>query len=74
MHFAGAYPTDKFCKKILRFVFTIRKQNTRNSIVMGEPTTEHPAQVDIMEVDEPIGEIIFDKKIFQTDILITLIL
>lgn len=42
--------------------------------MMAESTTEHPAQVDIMEVDESIGEINFDKKIFQTDILITLIL
>ncbi len=46
-------------KHVLRAepVTTIRKQKTRKYKVMVEPTKEHPAQVDIMEVDEPVGEI-----------------
>jgi hypothetical protein len=38
-------------------VVTIRKARTRKYNVMVEPTKEHPAQVDIVEVDEPVGEI-----------------
>lgn len=38
-------------------VATIRKQRTRRYNVMVEATPEHPAQVDIVEVDEPVGEI-----------------
>ena len=38
-------------------VSTIRKRKTRKYNVMVEATKEHPAQVDIVEVDEPAGEI-----------------
>jgi hypothetical protein len=38
-------------------VVTIRKQKTRKYKVTYEATKEHPAQVDIFEVDEPVGEI-----------------
>lgn len=38
-------------------VTTIRKQRTRQYNVMVEATKEHPAQVDILEVDKPVGEI-----------------
>ncbi len=38
-------------------VTTIRKQRTKKYNVMYEATKEHPAQVDIVEVDEPVGEI-----------------
>lgn len=38
-------------------VVTIRKTKTRKYNVMVEPTKEHPAQVDVVEVDEPVGEI-----------------
>jgi len=38
-------------------VVTLRKQRTRKYNVMVEPTKEHPAQIDIVEVDEPVGEI-----------------
>ncbi len=38
-------------------VITIRKQRARKYNVMYEATKEHPAQVDIMEIDEPVGEI-----------------
>ncbi|MBU0550336.1 hypothetical protein KKF91_08000 [Myxococcota bacterium] len=38
-------------------VVTIRKQRARKYNVMYEATKEHPAQVDVMEIDEPIGEI-----------------
>ncbi len=38
-------------------VTTIRKQRTRKYNVMVEATKEHPAQVDIVEIDEPVGEI-----------------
>ena len=38
-------------------VTTIRKQRTRKYNLMVEATVEHPAQVDIVEVDEPVGEI-----------------
>ena len=38
-------------------VVTIRKQRARKYNVMVEATKEHPAQVDIVEVDEPTGEI-----------------
>jgi hypothetical protein len=38
-------------------VVTLRKQRARKYKIMVEPTKEHPAQVDIVEVDEPIGEI-----------------
>lgn len=46
-------------KHVLRAdpVTTVRKQKTRKYKVMVEPTKEHPAQVDIVEVDEAIGEI-----------------
>ncbi|MCB1156221.1 MAG: hypothetical protein H7A25_09115 [Leptospiraceae bacterium] len=46
-------------KNVLRAepVITIRKQKTRKYKVMVEATKEHPAQVDIVEVDEPVGEI-----------------
>ena len=46
-------------KHVLRAepVVTIRKQRTRKYNVMVEATPEHPAQVDIVEVDQPIGEI-----------------
>ena len=36
---------------------TIRKQRMRKYNVMVEPTPEHPAQVDVVEVDRPVGEI-----------------
>lgn len=36
---------------------TIRKQRQRKYNVMVEATKEHPAQVDVVEVDEPVGEI-----------------
>lgn len=38
-------------------VVTIRKQRTRKYNVMVEATKEHPAQVDVVEVDVPTGEI-----------------
>ena len=38
-------------------VVTIRKARTRKYNVMYEATKEHPAQVDVVEVDEPVGEI-----------------
>lgn len=38
-------------------VTTVRKQRVRKYNVMVEATKEHPAQVDIVEVDEPVGEI-----------------
>jgi len=38
-------------------VTTIRKQRTRKYNVMVEATKEHPAQIDVVEVDEPVGEI-----------------
>lgn len=38
-------------------VVTIRKARTRKYNVMYESTKEHPAQVDVVEVDEPTGEI-----------------
>lgn len=38
-------------------VTTIRKARARKYNVMVEATKEHPAQVDIVEVDEPVGEI-----------------
>lgn len=46
-------------KNVLRAepILTIRKQKTRKYKVMVEATKEHPAQVDIVEVDEPVGEI-----------------
>lgn len=46
-------------KHVLRAepVTTIRKQRTRKYNVMVEASKEHPAQVDIVEVDEPVGEI-----------------
>lgn len=46
-------------KHVLRAepVTTIRKQRVRKYNVMVEATKEHPAQVDIVEVDEPVGEI-----------------
>ncbi|MEM7183323.1 MAG: hypothetical protein AAF518_20590 [Spirochaetota bacterium] len=46
-------------KHVLRAdpVTTIRKRKTRKYKVMYEATKEHPAQVDIVEVDEPVGEI-----------------
>lgn len=46
-------------KHVLRAeaVTTIRKQKTRKYNVMVEATKEHPAQVDVVEVDEPVGEI-----------------
>ncbi len=46
-------------KHVLRAepVTTIRKQRARKYNVMVEATKEHPAQVDIVEVDEPVGEI-----------------
>ncbi len=46
-------------KNVLRAepVVTIRKQRTRKYNVMHEATKEHPAQIDIVEVDEPVGEI-----------------
>lgn len=46
-------------KNVLRAepVTTIRKQRTRKYKVMYEATKEHPAQIDVVEVDEPVGEI-----------------
>jgi len=46
-------------KHVLRAdpVVTLRKQRTRKYNVMHEATKEHPAQIDIVEVDEPVGEI-----------------
>jgi len=46
-------------KHVLRAepVTTIRKQRSRKYNVMVEATKEHPAQVDIVEIDEPIGEL-----------------
>lgn len=38
-------------------VTTIRKARARKYNVMVEATKEHPAQVDIVEIDEPVGEI-----------------
>lgn len=38
-------------------VTTIRKQRNKKYNVMYEATKEHPAQVDIVEIEEPIGEI-----------------
>lgn len=38
-------------------VVTIRKQRARQYKVMVEATKEHPAQVDVIEVDRPVGEI-----------------
>jgi hypothetical protein len=38
-------------------VVTIRKARTRKYNVMYEATKEHPAQVDVIEVDAPVGEI-----------------
>lgn len=38
-------------------VVTIRKKRERKYNVMYEATKEHPAQIDIVEVDEPVGEI-----------------
>ncbi len=38
-------------------VTTVRKQRVRKYNVMVEATPEHPAQVDILEVDAPVGEI-----------------
>ena len=46
-------------KHVLRAepVTTVRKQRARKYNVMVEATKEHPAQVDVVEVDEPVGEI-----------------
>jgi hypothetical protein len=46
-------------KHVLRAepVVTIRKKRVRKYNVMVEATKEHPAQVDIVEVEEPTGEI-----------------
>lgn len=46
-------------KHVLRAepVVTIRKQRTRKYNVMYDATKEHPAQIDVVEVDEPVGEI-----------------
>lgn len=46
-------------KHVLRAepVTTIRKQRSRKYNVMVEATKEHPAQVDVVEIDEPVGEI-----------------
>jgi hypothetical protein len=38
-------------------VLTVRKQRTRKYNVMYEATEKHPAQIDVVEVDDPIGEI-----------------
>jgi hypothetical protein len=38
-------------------VVTVRKQRTRKYNVMYEATKEHPAQIDVVEVDDPVGEI-----------------
>jgi hypothetical protein len=38
-------------------VVTLRKQRTRKYKVMYEATKEHPAQIDVVEVEEPVGEI-----------------
>lgn len=46
-------------KHVLRAepVVTIRKRKARKYNVMYEATAEHPAQVDVFEIDEPVGEI-----------------
>ena len=46
-------------KHVLRAepVVTIRKKRVRKYNVMVEATKEHPAQVDVVEVEEPVGEI-----------------
>jgi len=46
-------------KHVLRAepVTTIRKQRTKKYNVMYNATKEHPAQVDIVEIEEPVGEI-----------------
>jgi hypothetical protein len=46
-------------KHVLRAepIVTIRKHKTRKYNVMYEATQEHPAQVDVVEIDEPVGEI-----------------
>jgi hypothetical protein len=46
-------------KHVLRAepVITIRKQRTRKYNVMYEATKEHPAQIDVVEVEEPVGEL-----------------
>ena len=46
-------------KHVLRAepVTTLRKQRTKKYNVMYEATKEHPAQVDIVEIEESIGEI-----------------
>lgn len=46
-------------KNVLRAdpVLTVRKQRARKYKVMYEATKEHPAQIDVVEVDEPVGEI-----------------
>lgn len=38
-------------------VVTVRKQRTRKYNVMYDATKEHPAQIDVVEVDDPVGEI-----------------
>jgi hypothetical protein len=38
-------------------VVTLRKQRVRKYKVMYEATKEHPAQIDVVEVDDPVGEI-----------------
>jgi hypothetical protein len=38
-------------------VVTVRKTRTRKYNVMYEATEEHPAQIDVVEIDEPVGEI-----------------
>ncbi len=38
-------------------VVTVRKQKTRKYNIMVEATKEHPAQVDIVNVDAPVGQI-----------------
>lgn len=38
-------------------VVTLRKQRVRKYNVMCEATKEHPAQIDVVEIDEPVGEI-----------------
>lgn len=46
-------------KHVLRAepVSTIRKQRTRKYNVMYDATEHHPAQIDVVEIDEPVGEI-----------------
>lgn len=46
-------------KHVLRAepVLTIRKQRTRKYNVMYDATEHHPAQIDVVEIDEPVGEI-----------------